>query len=60
MAYTFPVAETPDNLVWFSVGNWVVIPASANVPVQAGKVVERALGKPGGTMLITIEPITAD
>ena len=61
LSYTFPIAETADNLIWFSVGNQVVIPpAAATVPVQAGRVVGRALGNPGGVMLITIKPCLAE
>lgn len=61
MTYCFPVAETADNLIWFSLGNLVVVPpTAANAPIQAGKVIKRALGNPGGAMLVTIEPIPAD
>lgn len=60
MTYVFPVAETAANLVTFAEGNTVVVPASANVPVPTGRVVKLNLGKPGGVMLVTIEPISAD
>ncbi len=56
MTYQFPVAETPDNLVWFAIGNQVVVPPQAlGVPVQRGRVTGVALGKPGGTMIVSIE-----
>lgn len=52
---TFPVAETPRNLITFAVGNLVNVPPGTTCLLASGRVVKRAIGNPGGIMLITVE-----
>ena len=54
---TFPVAETPQNLVTFAVGNLVNVPPGTTCLLTKGRVTKHALGKPGGVMLVTIKEI---
>lgn len=57
---TFPVAETPQNLVTFAVGNLVNVPPGTTCLLSVGRVTARELGKPGGIMLITVEESDAE
>jgi hypothetical protein len=59
MAYTFPVPETPFNLAAYTVGN-VTRVTERGGDSYTGRVTDRALGKPGGTMLVTVEKIDAE
>lgn len=51
----FPVAETPQNLVTFAVGNLVNVPPGTTCLLASGRVTKQTLGKPGGVMLVTVE-----
>jgi len=52
--YTFPVPETPFNLAAYTVGN-VTRVTERGGDTYTARVVDLALGKPGGTMLVTVE-----
>lgn len=57
---TFPVAETPRNLITFAVGNLVNVPPGTTYMFPAGRVTKLTLGKPGGVMLVTVEKDNAE
>jgi hypothetical protein len=54
VAYTFPVPETPFNLIAYSVGNVTAVTERGG-DTYTGRVTDLALGKPGGLMLVTVE-----
>lgn len=53
----FPMVENAITVKKVVPGAVIVIPKGTMCPLEVGRVVEVIYGKPGGTMLVHVEPV---